>query len=41
LERDILKKLCHLLAEMRFCQIEDQRGIWPARVMCDALSVSP
>ena len=25
---------------MRFRQIEDQRGIWPVRVMCDALSVS-
>jgi hypothetical protein len=26
---------------MRFRQIEDQRGVWPVRVMCDALSVSP
>ena len=26
---------------MRFRQIEDQRGIWPVRVMCDALSASP
>jgi hypothetical protein len=26
---------------MRFCQIEDQRGVWPVRVMCAALSVSP
>ena len=25
---------------MRFRQIEDQRGIWPVRIMCDALSVS-
>ena len=25
---------------MRFRLIEDQRGIWPVRVMCDALSVS-
>jgi putative transposase len=25
---------------MRFRQIEDQRGLWPVRVMCDALSVS-
>lgn len=25
---------------MRFRQIEDQRGVWPVRVMCDALSVS-
>jgi putative transposase len=26
---------------MRFCLIEDQRDIWPVRVICDALSVSP
>ena len=26
---------------MRFCLIEDQRDIWPVRVMCDALGVSP
>jgi putative transposase len=26
---------------MRFCLIENQRDIWPVRVMCDALSVSP
>src|SRR3954451_19012932 len=26
---------------MRFRLIEDQRDIWPVRVMCDALSVSP
>jgi putative transposase len=26
---------------MRFRQIEDQREVWPVRVMCDALSVSP
>ena len=26
---------------MRFRLIEDQRGVWPVRVMCDALSVSP
>jgi putative transposase len=26
---------------MRFRQIEDQRGVWPVRVMCGALSVSP
>jgi len=26
---------------MKFRQIEDQRGVWPVRVMCDALSVSP
>ena len=25
---------------MRFRQIEDQRDVWPVRVMCDALSVS-
>jgi putative transposase len=25
---------------MRFRLIEDQRDIWPVRVMCDALSVS-
>lgn len=25
---------------MRFRQIEDQRGIWPVRIICDALSVS-
>src|SRR3954451_14959222 len=33
----------HLLggAEMRFRLIEDQRDVWPVRVMCDALSVSP
>src|SRR5499427_6859446 len=38
------KKGCrHLLgpAEMRFRLIEDHQGIWPVRVMCDALSVSP
>ena len=38
------KKSCgHLLGttEMRFRLIEDQRGVWPVRVMCDALSVSP
>ena len=28
-------------AEMRFRLIEDQRDVWPVRVMCDALSVSP
>jgi putative transposase len=26
---------------MRFRLIEDQRDVWPMRVMCDALSVSP
>ena len=26
---------------MRFCLIEDHRDIWPVRVMCEALSVSP
>ncbi len=26
---------------MRFRLIEDQRGVWPVRVICDALSVSP
>ena len=26
---------------MRFRLIEDHRDIWPVRVMCDALSVSP
>src|SRR6516165_3614578 len=33
----------HLLgtAEMRFRLIDDHREIWPARVMCEALSVSP
>ena len=25
---------------MRFRLIEDQRDVWPVRVMCDALSVS-
>src|ERR1051325_5768851 len=38
------KKSCgHLLgtAEMRFRLIEDQRDVWPVRVICDALSVSP
>src|SRR5215469_18824662 len=37
------KKSCgHLLgtAEMRFRLIEDDRDIWPVRVMCEALSVS-
>src|ERR1044071_7146237 len=28
-------------AEMRFRLIEDHRDVWPVRVMCDALSVSP
>src|SRR5215831_1575145 len=28
-------------AEMRFRLIEDHRDIWPVRVMCEALSVSP
>ena len=44
MERDILKKGCgHLLGttEMRFRLIEDHQGIWPVRVMCDTLSVSP
>src|SRR6195256_6371098 len=43
MERDILKNCGHLLGtpEMRFRQIEDQRDVWPVRVMCDALSVSP
>ncbi|MFL5251420.1 MAG: IS3 family transposase [Rhodopila sp.] len=44
MERDILKKtVANLLgsAEMRFRLIEDQRDVWPVRVMCDALSVSP
>src|SRR5262249_24008977 len=27
--------------EMRFRLIEDHQGVWPVRVMCDALSVSP
>src|SRR6201981_1245134 len=39
-----LHKGCgHLLgsAEMRFRLIEDYRAVWPVRVMCDALSVSP
>jgi transposase InsO family protein len=42
MERDIQKNCGHLLGttEMRFRQIEDQRGIWPVRIMCDALSVS-
>src|SRR5690242_18607100 len=38
------KKGCgHLLgtAEMRFRLIEDYRAVWPVRIMCDALSVSP
>jgi hypothetical protein len=38
------KKRCgHLLgtAEMRFRLIEHHREIWPVRVMCEALSVSP
>src|SRR5438874_3658493 len=38
------KKSCgHLLGttEMRFRLVEDHQGVWPARVMCDALSVSP
>src|SRR5689334_22963806 len=26
---------------MRFRLIEDHRAVWPVRVMCDALSVSP
>src|SRR5438067_3955210 len=26
---------------MRFRLIEDHRDVWPVRVMCDALSVSP
>jgi putative transposase len=26
---------------MRFRLIEDHRGVWPVRVMCDALNVSP
>src|ERR1700736_2648327 len=26
---------------MRFRLIEDHQGVWPVRVMCDALSVSP
>jgi hypothetical protein len=26
---------------MRFLLIEDHREIWPVRVMCEALSVSP
>ena len=26
---------------MRFRLIEDHRDIWPVRVMCEALSVSP
>ena len=42
MERDILKNCGHLLGtpEMRFRLIEDQRGVWPVRVMCEALSVS-
>src|SRR5215212_3019317 len=38
-----LRNSSHLLgsAEMRFRLIEDQRDVWPVRVMCDALSVSP
>ena len=28
-------------AEMRFRLIEDQRDVWPVRVLCDALGVSP
>src|SRR3954468_3665800 len=38
-----LKNSSHLLgtAEMRFRLIEDHRDVWPVRVMCDALSVSP
>src|SRR6516225_8019043 len=43
-ERDILKKGCGGLlgtADMRFRLIEDHREIWPVRVMCAALSVSP
>src|SRR4051812_41038242 len=27
-------------AEMRFRLIEDQRSVWPVRVLCDALGVS-
>ena len=26
---------------MRFRLIEDQRDVWPVRVLCDALGVSP
>ena len=26
---------------MRFRVIEDQRDVWPVRVLCDALGVSP
>jgi len=26
---------------MRFRLIEDHRGVWPVRVVCEALSVSP
>ena len=26
---------------MRFHLIEDHQGVWPVRVMCDALSLSP
>ena len=40
----LIKKGCGDLlgtAEMRFRLIEDHRDIWPVRVMCEALSVSP
>jgi len=38
-----LRNSSHLLgtAEMRFRLIEDQRDVWPVRVMCDAFNVSP
>ena len=41
--RHFKKGYGHLLgsAEMRFRLIEDQRDVWPVRVMGDALSVSP
>jgi transposase len=43
MERDIPKKSCGPLlgtAETRFRCIEDQRGTWPVRVLCDTLEVS-
>ena len=44
MEREILKKnAAHLLgsAEMKFRLIEDQREMFPVRVMCDVMGVSP
>ena len=44
MEREILKKnTTHLLGttEMKFRLIEDQRGAFPVRVLCDVMGVSP